>query len=418
MTPRVVITGAGAISALGHTARATWEGLVAGRTGIGPLTLFDASRDRTHTAAQIRDFDPARIGPAPGRPRTSAESLGTPKEIARASRGDLIGLHAAMQAVEDAGLDLARHDPTRLGILLGGGAGALLQAEDYLQAALGGSASRPSRVLGFFPSTTADRIARRLGVQGETNTILTACSSATIAIGLAASRVASGELDIVFTGGVEALSRTTYSGFNSLRLVDPGACRPFDRDRRGMSLGECAVVMVLERLDDARRRGAPVYAEVAGYGIAADGHHMTAPEPEGDGIVRSMRAALRSAGLAPDYVDHINAHGTGTEQNDRAETVAIKRVLGERARRVPVVSIKGMVGHCLGAAGAIEAFAAAMTLREGVLPPTAGLRTPDPECDLDFVPGAARRAHLRVALSNSLAFGGNNGTLVLKRVDA
>jgi 3-oxoacyl-[acyl-carrier-protein] synthase II len=399
----VAITGVGAISALGHTAPGTWEGLVAGRVGIGPLTLFDTSGDRTHTAAQIRDFDPRSLLPA--------------RELRRASRGDLIGLHAALEAVRDAGMDSARPDPRRAGILLGGGAGALLQAEEYLGASLAGRHPPPSRALGFFPATTADRIARHFDLRGTCDTVLTACSSSTIAIGMAASLVGSGEEDVMLTGGVEALARTTYAGFNALRLVDPEACRPFDRDRRGMSLGEAAVILVLERLEDAERRGAPIYAEVAGFGVAADGRHMTAPDPEGDGIARSMGAALRSAGIAPGDVDHVNAHGTGTEQNDRAETAALKRVFGGRARRIPVVSIKGMVGHCLGAAGAIEAFATAMALREGVVPPTAGLRTPDPDCDLDYVPGAARRVRLRVALSNSLAFGGNNGTLVLRRVD-
>ena len=404
MRPRVVISGAGVVSALGLTARDTWEGLAAGRIGIGPLTLFDASRDRTHTAAEVRGFDPGSL-------------LGA-RDRGRASRGDLLGLHAALEAVRDARLEPRRIDAGRAGILIGGGAGSLLQAEDYLQSALAGRSPRPSRALGFFPATTASQIARHLGLQGAANTILTACSSATIAIGLAASAVSTGEQDLVLTGGVEALARTTYSGFNSLRLVDPEPCRPFDRDRRGMSLGECAVILVLERRVSALRRGAPTYAEVAGCGMSADAHHMTAPEPAGDGIVRSMRAALRSAGMTAEEVDHINAHGTGTEQNDRAETVAVKRLLGTRARDVPVVSIKGMVGHCLGAAGAIEAFATAMALREGILPPTAGLRTPDPECDLDYVPGGMRRARMRTALSNSLAFGGNNGTLVLKRVEA
>src|SRR5262245_18394960 len=334
----------GAITALGGTVRATWEGLVAGRVGIGPLTLFDTSKDRPHTAAQIQDFDPKNLVPA--------------KELRRASRGDLLGLHAAREAVLDAGIgDTER---SRMGILLGGGAGALLQAEAYLKESLAGRRPPPSRALGFFPATIADQIARTLGLRGSCNTILTACSSSTIAIGMAAALVASGEADVLLTGGVEALSRTTYSGFNALRLVDPEACRPFDRDRRGLSLGECAVILVLERLEDARRRGARVYAEVAGFGIAADGHHMTAPDPEGGGIARSMQAALRSAGIAPERVDHVNAHGTGTEQNDRAETIALKKVFGEHAGRIPVVSIKGMVGHCLGAAGAIEALATAL----------------------------------------------------------
>jgi 3-oxoacyl-[acyl-carrier-protein] synthase II len=404
MRRRVAITGAGVVSALGGTAKETWEGLVAGRIGIGPVTLFDTSRDRSHTAAQIRSLDPDRIGRA--------------RDLRRASRGDLIGLLAAREAVADADLDLGRADRTRAGVLLGGGGGGLLQAEDYLRRVLLGEPARPSGAIGFFPATTADQIASHLGCLGQVNTIVNACSSGTIAIGLAASLVSTGEQEIVLAGGVETLSRTTYAGFNSLRLVDPDPCRPFDRDRRGLSLGECAAVLVLEEMGSAAARGARIYAEVAGYGMSADGHHMTAPDPSGEGLARSMWNALRSAGVAADEVDHINAHGTGTEQNDLAETRAIKTVFGERARRIPVVSIKGMIGHCLGAAGAIEAFAAAMSIHHDTLPPTAGLTTPDVECDLDYVPGIARRAVVRVVVSNSSAFGGNNGTIVLRKSDA
>ncbi|HEU4401378.1 MAG TPA: beta-ketoacyl-[acyl-carrier-protein] synthase family protein [Candidatus Polarisedimenticolia bacterium] len=401
MRRRVAITGLGVISALGGTAAETWDGLLAGRCGIGPVTLFDTSKDRTHTAAQITSFDPGRL-----------LSL---RDLRRASRGDQIGLAAALAAIEDAGLDLARLDRRRLGVLIGGGNGGLLQAEEYLRAALVGAPRAPSTALGFFASTTADRIASHLGCRGTVMTVQNACSSASLAIGLAASQVACGEDSIVLTGGVEILSRTTYAGFNALRLVDPERCRPFDRDRRGLSLGECAALMVLEDLESARSRGVRVYAEVAGHGMSADAHHMTAPDPQGEGIARAMAAALRSAGIDADQVDHINAHGTGTEQNDRAETRGIRRVLGGRAARIPVVSIKGMVGHCLGAAGAIEAFATALSIHHGMLPPTVGLEHPDPECDLDYVPGRARAVRVRVALSNSLAFGGNNGTLVLVR---
>jgi 3-oxoacyl-[acyl-carrier-protein] synthase II len=401
MARRVGITGFGVVSALGGSARETWDGLLEGRIGIRPITLFDTSGDRTHTAAQAVAFDADRHLQA--------------KDRGRASRGDRMGLMAALEAVGDAGLHGTRIDPSRAGVVLGGGGGGLLQAEDYLRAASGPRRPRPSSALGFFPATTADRIASRLGYRGTATTIMNACSSATIAIGLGAGLVASGELDLVLAGGVETLSRTTFAGFNALRLVDPDPCRPFDRRRRGMSLGECAALMVLEGTKAARARGARIYAEVAGCGMSADAHHMTAPDPSGDGLARSMKAALASAGVAPGEVDHINAHGTGTEQSDPAETRAIKTVFGERAFRIPVVSIKGMVGHCLGAAGAIEAFATAMAIHHGVLPPTAGLASPDPECDLDYVPGRARRAEIRVAISNSTAFGGNNGTIVLRR---
>ena len=400
----VAVTGAGVISALGGTAPETWDGLVAGRTGIGPLTLFDASRDRTHTAAQItstewdRDF--------------------TFKERARLSRGDRLGLQAARQAILDAGLDGSRIGGQGTGLILGGGGSGLLRGEACLEAGLRGRFRRPSSALGFFMATTADLIAADLGLGGRVQTIMNACSSSTIAVGLGASLVATGAEGRVLVGGVETLSRTTYSGFNSLRLVDPEPCRPFDRDRRGMSLGECAAFLVLEPVDAARRRGARLYGEIAGYGMSSDARHITSPDPEGGGLVRAMQAALRSAGLSAGEVDHVNAHGTGTEQNDAAETRALKTMFGARARGIPVVSIKGAVGHCLGAAGAIEAFASLMSLYHGLLPPTTGLRETGPDCDLDCVKEGARSIRPRVVVSNSMAFGGNNGSLVLRRHEA
>jgi 3-oxoacyl-[acyl-carrier-protein] synthase II len=402
MRRRAVMTGFGVLSALGTDARSTWEGLVAGRIGIGPVTLFDTSRHRTHLAAEIPELPggalPAGVG---ARSRT---------------RADRIAWLAASEAMADAGLDPGRLDPPRCGVVIGGG-GGLLEGEEFLRARMARPA-RPVRApVAFFPASTADRLASSLGLEGSVDTILTACSSATIAIGRAASLVVSGRQDVVLSGGVETLTRTTYAGFNALRLVDPAPCRPFDRDRRGLSLGECAVLMTIEERGAARARGARIYAEVAGCGMAADAHHMTAPEPEGDGIARAMRAALREAGRSLEEIDHINAHGTGTEQNDRAETRAIREVFGDRARRIPVVSIKGMVGHCLGAAGAIEAFAAALSIHHGLVPPTAGLREAGPDCDLDYVPGEARPVRLRAVLSNSLAFGGNNGALLLARTE-
>ncbi len=403
MRRRVAVTGVGAISALGGTAAATWEGIVAGRTGIGPVTLFDTSSDRTHTAAQITGFDIDRSF--------------TPKERRRLSRGDRIGLGAALQAVEDAGLDPDHAGGARAGLLLGGGGTGLPQGEEFFRRTLAGGEPCPSSALGFFQAATADFVAARLGLRGRVQTIMNACSSSTIAIGIGASLVARGVQDLVLAGGVETLSRTTFSGFNALRLVDPDPCRPFDRERCGLSLGECAAFLLLEPLETARRRAARVYGEVAGSGMSADAYHLTAPDPSGAGLVRSMRAALESAQATVEEVDHINAHGTGTEQNDAAEACAIKALFGPRAPGIPVVSIKGAVGHCLGAAGAIEAFAALMSLHHGIIPPTTGLRRTGPDCDLDCVPGQARAARPRLVLSNSSAFGGNNGTLVLRRVD-
>lgn len=408
MTPRgrrVVVTGCGVVSALGDTAPATWEGLAAGTVGIAPITLFDTTGYRTRTAAQAGSLQ-------------RADLILAPRERRRVSRGDRMGLMAAFEAAWDGGLELARIDRRRAGVLLGGGGSGLPQAEEWVRSSAAGRRPRPSEGLGFFGSVTANRIASALGLRGPADTIMNACSSSTIAIGLAASQIAAGDLDVVLAGGAEPLSRATFSGFNALRLVDPDPCRPFDRDRRGLSLGECAAFLLLEERASALRRGARVYAEVAGHGMSADAWHATAPEPEGEGLARAMRAALADAGVAPEEVDHVNAHGTGTEQNDRAEVRALRSVFGERATRIPVVSIKGMAGHCLGAAGAIEAFAAVMALHHGIVPPTAGLTHPDPELGLDFVPGAARAADLRVALSNSAAFGGNNGSLVFRRHEA
>ncbi|MGH9798300.1 MAG: beta-ketoacyl-[acyl-carrier-protein] synthase family protein [Candidatus Polarisedimenticolia bacterium] len=399
---RVVVTGCGVVSALGENAADTWAGLLAGRVGIGPITLFDASRDRTHTAAQA--IEPAR-----------ADLLLGAKDRRRASRGDRLGLLAAFEAVWDAGLELVRIDRRRAGVFLGGGGSGLPQAEEYVRTLHVRGTARPTLAYGFFPAVTAGRIATALGFGGPATTLTNACSSSTIAIGLGAEAIAAGGLDVALAGGAEPLSRTTFSGFNALRLVDPDPCRPFDRDRHGLSLGECGAFLLLEGRDRALRRSARIYAEVAGHGMSADGHHPTAPDPTGDGMARAMRAALRAAGVRPQEVDHVNAHGTGTAQNDRAEARAIHAVFGERAPSIPVVSIKGMVGHCLGAAGAIEAFAAVMSLHEQVIPPTAGLTAPDSDCALDLVHGAARRAPLAVALSNSAAFGGNNGSLVLRR---
>jgi 3-oxoacyl-[acyl-carrier-protein] synthase II len=412
MRRRVVITGCGVLSAIGLSARATWEALVDGRVGIRPLTLFDAGPLRARTAAQIPPFEEDRFFSG--------------RERIRASRGDRIGLQAAVEAVADAGLPVEDPGPRdagvgrirdgdRAGVVLGGGGGGLLQAEEVMRRRAAGIPWRPSQAAGFFPATTTDLIAARLGARGPVETIMNACSSSTAAIGLGAAWIAAGRADLVLAGGVETLSRTTCAGFNALRLVDPDPCRPFDRDRRGLSLGECAAFLVLEEADRARRRGAAVRAEVAGWGLSADAHHPTAPDPDGAGIAAAVRAAVAMAGATPADVGHVNAHGTATDQNDIAEARALRAVFGRRTDRVAVNSIKGMVGHCLGAAGAIEAFAAAMSVRTGIVPPTAGLRDPDPRCELDLVRGAARRADVRLAVSISAAFGGNNAAVALRR---
>lgn len=403
---RVAVTGIGAVSALGATAVETWDGLVAGRCGIRPVTLFDTAGLIAHNAAEIREV-----------PRPSSLDRSLRK---RASRADRLAVAATDEALADAGIARGSIDPASAGLVLGAGAGGLFETEGYYLDRLshGARRARVSQAWGFSPATTTDLLGAHLGFEGFTTTVMTACSSSTIAIGLAADAIRTGACDIVVTGGADALSRLTFTGFCSLRAVDPDRCRPFDKHRRGMSLGESAGILVLEDMERARRRGARIRAEILGYGAACDAHHATAPDPSGDGASRTMRAALADAGLSPDGIDYISAHGTATQYNDEAETRAVHSVFGSRARSVPISSIKSMVGHCLGAAGAIEAVALVLTVERGILPPTAGLLEPDPYCDLDYVPNTARERPVRAGLSNSFAFGGNNGTIVIGRAGA
>jgi 3-oxoacyl-[acyl-carrier-protein] synthase II len=403
---RVAITGIGAVSALGATAAETWEGLVAGRCGIRPVTLFETDGLMAHNAAEIREVP---------RPKRLDRSLRK-----RASRADLIAVAASEEALADAAIAPGDLDPAAAGVVLGAGAGGLFETEGYYldRLARGPRRARVSRAWGFSAATTTDLLGAHLGFEGFSTTVMTACSSSTIAIGLAADAIRSGDCDVVVAGGADALSRLTYTGFCSLRAVDPERCRPFDRNRRGMSLGESSGILILEDMERARRRGARIRAEFLGYGAACDAHHVTAPDPSGDGAARTMSAALLDAGLSADGIDYVSAHGTGTQFNDEAETRAIHRVFGARAKDVAVSSIKSMVGHCLGAAGAIEAVALVLTVEKGVVPPTVGLREPDPRCDLDYVPREARVMPVRAALSNSFAFGGNNGAIVIGRVGA
>jgi 3-oxoacyl-[acyl-carrier-protein] synthase II len=401
-----VITGLGAVSSVGSTAEETWAALQKGKCGIGPVTLFDTSGYPAHNAAEIRAVPPW--------PRAAASLR------KRASRADGLALVAVTEALEDADIDPASIEPSRAGVAFGAGAGGLFEAEGYYfdRLARGIGRSRVSRAWGFYPCATTDLIGAHLGFEGYTTTIVTACSSSTIAIGLAGNAIRTGAADLVIAGGSDTLSRLTFAGFCSLRAVDPERCRPFDRTRKGMSLGESAAFLVLEEAGRASRRGARIQAEFLGFGMGCDAYHVTAPDPSGEGAVRTMRAALTDARVSPEEIDYISAHGTATLFNDEVETRAIHALFGEQARRLAVSSVKSMLGHCLGAAGAIEALALVQTIRDGVLPPTIGLEHPDPECDLDYVPNVARRCAVRKALSNSFAFGGNNGSIVLARYEA
>ncbi|HMA16972.1 MAG TPA: beta-ketoacyl-[acyl-carrier-protein] synthase family protein, partial [Thermoanaerobaculia bacterium] len=377
-----------------------WKNLLAGVCGIRPVSLFDASAYRTQTAAEVREIPDGFLSIA---------------EKRRMSRADRMGLAAAREALIQSGLDLAKEDPTRIGVILGGGTSGLLDSERVYERWLHGRKGRPSQVLNHLPDAITDRVAQRFGLEGIRSTITTACSSAANAMGYACDVIAAGLADAVVTGGSDVLARLTYGGFNSLRSVDPDPCRPFDRDRRGLSIGEAAGILVLEDEEHARRRGATILADFLGYGVTSDAFHMTAPDPSGAAGGRTIQAALDAAGVDAADVDYVNAHGTATPQNDSAETAALKSALGNRAREIPVSSIKSMIGHCLCASGAIEAIATTMTVREGRIPPTIHYETPDPECDLDYVPNEAREHPVSIALSNSFAFGGNSSVVVIGR---
>jgi len=394
---RVVVTGIGAVTSIGSNVPDFWKALIAGRCGIRDFTLFDSSSYRTRTAAQVMEIPDGFLTPAQKR---------------RMSRADRMGIAAAAEAVGESGLDFSKEDPTRIGVILGGGTSGLIDSEAFFQRHLAGKKDRPSRVLNHLPDAITDRIAQYFALEGIKSTITTACSSSANAMGYAHDAIGAGLADVILTGGSDVLARLTYAGFNSLRSVDPEPCRPFDRERKGLSIGEAAGILVFEERDRALRRGAPILAEFLGYGVTSDAYHMTAPDPSGVAGGRTIRAALDSAGVNASQIDYVNAHGTATPQNDSAETAALKAALGDRARRIPVSSIKSMIGHCLCASGAIEGVATVLTIRDGVVPPTIHYENPDPACDLDYVPNDARDAFVRVALSNSFAFGGNSSVVV------
>jgi len=399
---RVAITGIGMVTALGLTREENWTNLLNGTCGMGEVTVFPTEGFRSRIAAEV-PYD--RLTPRL-----------TPLQRRRWSRSDQFGLVAAMEAVDDSGLTTNGFDPSRIGVLLGACTADLLRTERYLETMVskGIEHSRPSDVWNHFPSTPVDIIASHFGFEGLRSCIVTACTSSTMAIGSAADAVRDGRLDAAIAGGTDAMSRLTFSGFNAIRVMDPGACRPFDRARAGMNLGEGAAMLVLEDLDGARRRGATIYAEVAGHSLTCEAFHPTSPEPDGRAIGDAIRRALADGSVNADEVDHVNAHGTATPHNDRAEARGIRRVFGERAARLPVTSVKSMIGHCLGAAGGLETAITALTIARGVIPPTLHHAETDPECEVDVVANEAREATVRCAVSTSLAFGGNDSVVVLR----
>ena len=405
---RVAITGLGAITPIGSDAPSTWQNALAGRSGVGFIESFDASQFPVRIAAEVRGFDLGELVP--------------PKEARRMDRNVLLAVAAAQQAWDDAAL--ADVDPTRVGILVGSAIGgiATIAEQQQVLAERGGDRVSPFFIPSVLVDTASGQIAIQLGITGPNYAPVSACATGSTAIGEGAATIRRGQADVILAGGTEApIIPLILAGFCAMRgLVaeedDPTvASRPFDATRAGFVMGEGACILVLEDLDAAQARGATVYAEVLGYGASNDAHHLAQPEPEATGVAHMIRSALDAAGVEPERVGYVNAHGTSTPLGDLAETRALKQVFGDHAYRLAVSSTKSVSGHCFGAAGALEAMMCALALRDGVLPPTINYRTPDPECDLDYVPNEARRSEVDVALSNAMGLGGHNACVLLGR---
>jgi len=408
--PRVVITGLGAVTPVGNTTEEFWASLTQGKSGIGPITRFDSTGFPTRIAGEVKGFD--------------ALKYVDKKDDRKLDLYLKYALACAVMAVEDAGLDPGKEDGNRFGVLVGSGIGGISTLLDSHKVLLD---KGPDRVSPFFIpmliiNMASGLISMRFGARGPNSSVVTACATGNHAIGDAMRVIQRGEADVMIAGGAEAIIiPLTIAGFCQMKAMSTRneeptkASRPFDGERDGFVCGEGGGLVVLESLEHARRRDARIYSEVVGYGMTGDAHHMTAPDPEGDGAARAMASALRDGGLEPSAVGYINAHGTSTPYNDKFETIAIKRVFGEHAKRLPVSSTKSMTGHLLGAAGGIEAIATTLALHHGILPPTINYEKPDPECDLDYVPNQARKQDVDVALSNAFGFGGTNATLAFRK---
>lgn len=409
---RVVVTGMGCITPLALDVEEYWTALRNGVSGVGRITHFDTTEYTTSIAAEVKDFDP--------------EQYMDRKDARRMDRFVQFSVAASKLAIQDSGLEITDANASRVGVLIGSGIGGTSTWEEQHKTLI---EKGPRRVSPFFvPMLISDMasgmVSILFGAKGPNLAVVTACATATHAIGMAARIIQRGEADVMIAGGSEAaITPMAVAGFCAARALstrndDPeGASRPFDLNRDGFVMGEGAGTMIVEALDHALARGAKIWGEIIGFGMSGDAYHITAPAPGGEGAVSSMSSALSDAGIRPEDVDYINAHGTSTAENDRTETSAVKTVFGDHAYKIPVSSTKSMTGHLLGAAGAVEGIACLCAIRDGIIPPTINYETPDPECDLDYVPNTAREADVRIAMSNSFGFGGHNATLLFAKYE-
>jgi 3-oxoacyl-[acyl-carrier-protein] synthase II len=408
---RVVVTGMGVVTPLGHDLDAFWQNLITGQCGIDKITAFDASAFATQIAGEVKNFDPTPAFPSP-------------KEIRRTDRYSQFGIYAGWSALKDSGLELEKENLDEIGVFLGSGIGGLATTSEQHKILLDRGPGRmsPFTIPMLIGNMASGLISMYFNLRGPNFSTCSACATANHAIGEAWRTIKAGDAQVMFAGGSEAaVIPIGVGGFCAMRAMstrndDPKtASRPFDKDRDGFVMGEGAGVLVLEELEHAKKRGARIYCEISGYGNTADAHHLTAPSPGGEGAARSMKMALRTAGLNATDISYINAHGTSTPQGDIAETQAIKSVFGDHAKKLVVSSTKGATGHMLGAAGAVETAVCVLAIKNGIVPPTINYQTPDPECDLDYVPNTAREMPVNAIVNNSFGFGGHNATIAAKK---
>ncbi|WP_368658598.1 beta-ketoacyl-ACP synthase II [Metabacillus halosaccharovorans] len=409
---RVVVTGLGAVTPIGNDVETTWQNAINGVSGVGPITRIDSEPYAAKVAAELKEFD--------------VEQFMDKKDARKMDRFTQYAVAASFMAVKDANLEITDDIAPRVGVWIGSGIGGMETFETQYKTLL---EKGPRRVSPFFvpmliPDMATGQVSIALGAKGFNSCTVTACATGTNSIGDAFRVIERGEADVMISGGAEApLTEMSFAGFTANKALSTNpapktASRPFDQDRDGFVMGEGAGIVVLEELEHALARGAKIYAEIVGYGATGDAYHITAPAPGGEGGSRAMRMAVEGSGLSVDDIDYINAHGTSTPYNDKFETLAIKEVFGEHAKKLAISSTKSMTGHLLGAAGGVEAIFSVLAIKEGIIPPTINLQTPDPECDLDYVPNKARKQEVRAALSNSLGFGGHNATIIFKKYNA